>query len=108
VDADGGTFAEDGDRCGRKRSLRRELGAKGLELASRWKIAVPEEPGRLLEGCVGREVVDAESGDDELTGLAVDVTEARRCGDDALEAIGDRGVVCHDPNIDLYSQYSQC
>ena len=64
----------------------------------------------LAQGFSGvrRELVDAKSGDDELPRLAVDVAEARRRGDDTLEAIGDGCVVCHDRNVGLYSPSGQC
>ena len=45
------------------------------------------------------EIADRKSGDDQLAGLAVDVTETCRRRDDALEAAGDHRVECHGENV---------
>jgi hypothetical protein len=62
---------------------------------------VPEEPGRLLERGVGRELTDGEAGDEELAGLAVDVTEARGRGNNALEPSGCIWKGCHGEKLSV-------
>ena len=59
--------------------------AEGLELHGRWEIAVPQKPGGLLEGGVFGKLPDGKPGNNELTSLAIDVTQSRRSGNDTFQ-----------------------
>jgi hypothetical protein len=50
--------------------------------------SVQEQVGDVLERRVRGDVVDGISGDREPSGLAVDVTESSRCGDDVVQSLG--------------------
>ena len=61
------------------------VGAECVQFARGRQRAVPEQPRRLFERRVRRELADGEAGDDQRAGFAIDVTERRRGGDDAFE-----------------------
>src|SRR2546422_7835649 len=80
---------QQGNRCGRQRPPGGQLGSESLELPGRGEIAVPEQPGRLLECRMCGELADRKASDDQLSALAVHMTQTRRRRDYAFEAAGE-------------------
>lgn len=80
--------------------MRGEVRAEGVELGVGRQVAVPEQPGGFLEGCVRGQLVDGEAGDDELARLAVDVAQARPRRHDTVESAGNQRLCCHSEDIE--------
>ena len=78
-------FAQQRERRRRQCPLGGELGTKCFQLRRRRQRAVPQQPRRLLEARVRRELADRVAGDDQLAALTIDIAQPRRRGNDALE-----------------------
>jgi hypothetical protein len=50
-------------------------------------MANEQEVGHLLEGGIGRQLLDRVSGQDQASGLAVHLAHARRRGNDSIQTI---------------------
>ena len=85
IDAPLSAFAQQRERRRRQRPLGGEPGTKCFQLPRRRQRAVPQQPRRLLEARVRRELADRVAGDDQLTALTIDIAQPRRRGNDALE-----------------------
>ena len=69
----------------RQTALRGKLGPERLQLSSRRQFTVPQQPRRLLERRLCRQLRYVVAGDGQLAPFAVDVAQPGRCRNDSLE-----------------------